>query len=99
MGSFLINWKMNPAIVPATDQKERLKGLKGLTSLVLKDLEEGKFASWGAYGSGAGYAVVEGTISDAFTVMSKYAPWVLFEALPIMSAKELDVMFDGLLSP
>ncbi len=98
MGKFLINWKMNPAIAPTTDQKERLNNLKGLTGLVSKDLEEGKFVDWGSFGNVGGFAIVEGTLADVAIVMSKYVPWVQFETVPFMSAKESDELFDKLLS-
>lgn len=89
---------MSPAITPTTDQKERISNLKGLTGLVLKDLGEGKFVDWGSYGNGVGYAIVEGTLSDVAVVMSKYVPWVQYESIPFMSAKEADELFDKLLT-
>jgi len=68
-------------------------------TLWIKDLGEGKFADWGSFGNGSGYAIVEGTLADVSIVMSNYVPWVQFETVPFMSAKEADELFDRLLNP
>jgi hypothetical protein len=48
---------------------------KRSTELILKGQAEGKFVEWGAFLSGGGYAVVEGTPADVVLVMAKYVPW------------------------
>jgi len=86
---FLSLWETDLSRAPL-DPKERLAGWAKLLNMIREDLESGRLKDWGSFpGEHAGYAIVEGTELDVFTVTERYVPFVQFETHSVLSLSQV----------
>jgi hypothetical protein len=75
MAKYLIKWKSESFFPPS--KEERLKNWMRMAEMVKEDIASGVLKDWGvSAGSGAGYAIVEGTETDVWELCVKYRPFV-----------------------
>ena len=84
MTRYLVKWKAESCFPPS--KEERLKNWIRMAEMIKSDIASGIMKEWGiSAGSGAGFALVEGSETDVWELCIKYRPFVFFEVTPIIS--------------
>jgi len=89
MSKYLILWESDMSRMPtAPNEQAALVGKQ--MEMTKKALDEGQITDWGIFaGSGAGYAISEGTAMDSFKGAMQFSPYVKFKVLPVLSIDEV----------
>jgi len=90
MARYHLYWRLDATRVPV-DARERGDAWALMMALVKQDMENGVVKDWGAFTSeGQGYCIVDGTNVEIMKITEQYVPYVLFEAKPVSSVKEVN---------
>jgi hypothetical protein len=89
MSKFLYLWETDNSLMP-TDPDERAALLGKQMEMTRKSLDEGQITDWGLFADGsAGYAIGEGTEMDSLRGVMRFAPYVKFQAHPVLSIEQV----------
>jgi hypothetical protein len=89
MTKWLILWEPTPVALP-TNLKDLIKIRLQMLEVVKADLQKGIHSDWGLSADGSqGYAISEGTEQEIFTALGKFAPYITFKAIPVLSVDEV----------
>jgi hypothetical protein len=95
MAKYLINWKVNPQMLPARP-KERMKLLQSMNEMIKEALTSGEIKDWGEYCDGSGgYAIGEGSEADLFASLTKWRPYCDFDAKPVLAIDQVIDLFES----
>jgi len=85
----LLIWEVETGFLPE-DRVERFKIQWKLLEEAKKDLTNGVNTAWGMSPAGgvSGYALTKLTGDNLFKALSKYAPYIRFEVMPVISVDE-----------
>ena len=90
MAKYFLSWEIDRARM-ADDPKTIAASWKMLAAQVRANLESGKTTAWGSFpGSLSGYSIIEGTEADVMAFTMQYAPFVSFEARPVVGIGEIE---------
>ncbi|MCW4040693.1 MAG: hypothetical protein NWE83_08075 [Candidatus Bathyarchaeota archaeon] len=89
MTKWLILWEPAPIALP-TNLKDLNKLRLQMLEVVKADIQKGIHTDWGLSADGTqGYAISEGTEQEIFTALGKFAPYITFKAIPVLSVDEV----------
>jgi hypothetical protein len=89
MPKFLIKWKVNPQMMPASPE-ERMKLLQSMSEMVKAEVNSGEIMDWGEYCDGSGgYALSEGNEADLYASLIKWWPYVDFDAKSVLTIDQV----------
>jgi hypothetical protein len=90
MPKFLINWKVNPQMMP-TSPEECIKLLQSMNEMVRAGIKSGEIADWGEYCDGSGgYAIGEADdVTEFYAALMRWRPYVDFDAKPVLSIDQV----------
>jgi len=95
MARYHLSWEVAGERLP-NEPLQIAKGWLGLIGMVREDLASGALTDWGAFpGDRTGYAVLEGSEIDVLKLTLKYAPHVVFQVKPAVSAEEIQKFLKG----
>lgn len=90
MAKYFLSWAIDRTRM-ADDPKSIAASWKMLAAQVRANLESGKTTAWGSFpGSLSGYSVMEGTETDLMAFTMQFAPYVSFEARPMVGIEEVE---------
>jgi hypothetical protein len=88
MGKTLINWQLNPQLIPH-DPKKRFELYMMFMDMIKKDMEAGNLTGWGVYSDGSGgYAFTKLGSKELYAMILKWSPYVMFDAKPVLGVEE-----------
>ena len=88
MTKFFIKWWVNVEKLPNTPQ-EAGKLQMAMLEMVKADMKDPRIIDWGQFCNGAnGYAVVEKSEQEIFSMMLKYVPVIGFHVTPVLNVDQ-----------
>ena len=83
-----VRWRLNPEYISA-DPEERTKLWISMLERIKADLKAGKITEWGnCYDGSGGYALSELSVTDLFSYLGTWMPYVEFDVKPVLTADQ-----------
>ena len=88
MAKYLVLWEVDTARLPV-DPEEKKQLLLQVDARVKEQLESGVAKDFGEFGGMKGYAIIEGTAQQMYSIVSSYMPLTRITVHSVMSIDEV----------